>query len=345
MMVWGNLNGDFRGLVKGSGGNLERLSYKSRGFSKPSLVGYAESHDEERVLFDAQQNGVVANGYSAKNLTNALERAKAAAALLLLTPGPKLIWQFGELGYDVPIDQNGRTGRKPQKWEYLRDLERLKLYKVYAALNALKTAQPVFQRPADFSLGSRESAQQLLILGPQNDNLAKVIANFTTAPQVINGPFRDVPSGAPAENDWYDYFTGQKLAARDAYELKEQRLQPGEFHVYTTKPLPKPEANLVPWAAFPTLATALEPTPSDAWLTVYPNPTQETLILELESAYRGEVTLEISDVSGRRITHFQPRKVGEKLVQHLPIRELPRGLYLLQVEEGGQRKVQKFVKE
>jgi 1,4-alpha-glucan branching enzyme len=350
MLVWGNLNGDFRGLVKGTGGNLSRLSYQARGFTKPALIGYAESHDEERVLFDAQQNGVITGSYSAKNLTNALERAKAAAALLLLTPGPKMIWQFGELGYDVSIDQNGRTGRKPQKWEYLRDADRLKLFKVYAALNTLKRTQPAF-RSQDFALGTVGSAgpiQQLLLTSypaqlPAVQTI-KVLANLTTQPQPVYNPFTQGASGLPTPARWYDFFTGEEIVTANLAALTEITFQPGEFHVYTSEKFPTPEAGLVPWKNTLTI-TATEPAPASGWLTVYPNPTQETLILELESAYRGEVTLQISDATGRRITHFQPRKDGEKLVQHLPIRDLPGGLYLLQIAEGDRRRVEKFVKE
>ncbi|KAA6301353.1 MAG: hypothetical protein EZS26_002550, partial [Candidatus Ordinivivax streblomastigis] len=32
-------------------------------------------------------------------------------AFFLTVPGPKMIWQFGELGYDISIEQDGRTGK------------------------------------------------------------------------------------------------------------------------------------------------------------------------------------------------------------------------------------------
>lgn len=337
MMVWGNLNGEFRKLMNGKSADLSRLSHHARGFSRPALVGYAESHDEERLVFDALQN-------KAFGLGTALERAKAVAALLLLTPGPKLLWQFGELGYDVGINDNGRTGRKPQKWEYLRDPERSKLFKVYATLARLKQALPIFQTP-DFALTNQGGLQRLVLVDPENPaSLLTVVANFGPQSLTDAEPFSwQTPSGRKTPATLHDFFSGETLEAV-AVAGRSLTYQPGEFHVFSTEKWPAPEAGLVPWTLHPAAALP-EPSPAGAWLTVYPNPTQETLILELESAYRGEVTLEISDVSGRRINHFQPRKVSEKLVQHLPIRELPRGLYLLQIAEGEQRKVEKFVKE
>ena len=48
----------------------------------------------------------------------ALDRMELAGAFYFTIPGPKMIWQFGELGYDISINQNDRTGNKPIKWEY-----------------------------------------------------------------------------------------------------------------------------------------------------------------------------------------------------------------------------------
>jgi hypothetical protein len=45
-----------------------------------------------------------------------------------------MIWQFGELGYDISIDNPCRICNKPIKWDYLQDARRKNLYKVFAAL-------------------------------------------------------------------------------------------------------------------------------------------------------------------------------------------------------------------
>ncbi len=61
-----------------------------------------------------------------------------------------MIWQFGELGYDISIDFNGRTGEKPIKWEYFKDPDRHRLYLIYKALNNLRLTQPAFST-SDYS--------------------------------------------------------------------------------------------------------------------------------------------------------------------------------------------------
>ncbi|MCY7350954.1 MAG: T9SS type A sorting domain-containing protein [Cytophagaceae bacterium] len=340
MLVWGNANGDFRAAVKGTGGNFSRISYKNHGFAKPRLVSYLESHDEERVIYDALQNGANSD---LKTLKTALERAKAAAALLLLTPGPKMIWQFGELGYDVNIDFNGRTGRKPIRWEYQRDPDRLKLYKVYAELIKLKLAKPIF-KSTEFSTTEINSVQHLSIQDGQNR--VKVVANFTTRPQETANPFViSTSAGTPNPPVWYDYFTGKEIRLSDVENQNQITYQSGEFHVYTTERVAVSEQGLVPWSGATTAVTALEPVRADETLWLYPNPSREVLILELESAYTGAVDLEINDVAGRRLSHFHPHKDHTRLVQHLPIRELPQGLYLLRIDEGPRQTVRKFVKE
>ncbi len=45
-----------------------------------------------------------------------LERAKMAAAFHFLQAGPKMIWQFGELGYDIDINYISRLAEKPLPW-------------------------------------------------------------------------------------------------------------------------------------------------------------------------------------------------------------------------------------
>ncbi len=55
MMVWGNVNYNYNeatmGYIDGDKSNFGRISYKNHGFTKPNLVGYMESHDEERLMY------------------------------------------------------------------------------------------------------------------------------------------------------------------------------------------------------------------------------------------------------------------------------------------------------
>ena len=71
-------------------------------------------------------------GYNIKNIPTGLKRNEMAAAFWAMTPAPKMMWQFGELGYDysintcgnLTVNNNCRTDRKPIKWDYLADANR-----------------------------------------------------------------------------------------------------------------------------------------------------------------------------------------------------------------------------
>jgi len=149
MLLWNNMNTVFNEAAMGwhanNGSDLGRLFAAGHGMSGPAFVSYMESHDEQRLMYKCLNYGNAAGAYSIKNLNTALERMELSALFLLASPGPKMIWQFGEYGYDVSIDENGRTGEKPLRWDYLRQDRRRQLFGVYADLIRFKTHNPIFR--------------------------------------------------------------------------------------------------------------------------------------------------------------------------------------------------------
>ncbi|MEO8796174.1 MAG: alpha-amylase family glycosyl hydrolase, partial [Daejeonella sp.] len=152
MMLWGNLNNAYNEASMGyiPNSNFSGGIYKERGWTNPNLVTYMESHDEERLMFKNLQYGNAAGNYSVKDLPTALKRQELVAAFFLTLPGPKMIWQFGERGYDYSINypsgtSNDRLSNKPPHWEYMNEPNRKKLYDVYSKLIKLRTEQDVFE--------------------------------------------------------------------------------------------------------------------------------------------------------------------------------------------------------
>ena len=334
MLFWGNHNYNFRYSARGAVSNpndinTNWISYKERGWNNPNVLGYMESHDEERLVYDVLQNGASSGTYNTKDPATALERAKLAAALFLPVPGPKLIWQFGELGYDVNIDFNGRTGAKPLKWDYLRDANRAKLLRVYQELIKLKLTQPAFQT-TDFVYQGATPVKSLTL-------------NDATNPVVVLGNF-DVQANAvalslPKAGTWYDYFSGQTIEAGSALNL-----QPGQWHILTATKLPTPEAGIVPWLLTPPPAPILatEPVPS---LTVSPNPTADLATLDWNSAYRGPITISVNGLTGRTLQTQVVEKTAQTLHHPVSLRTLPAGLYLIKLQTELGVLTQKVVKE
>ncbi len=338
MLLWGNHNGDYRSAARSGQGNIEGISYQKRGFQNPNLVGYFESHDEERLVYDLEQNGAANGSYNIKSGPTALDRAKLAAAFLLSVPGPKMIWQFGELGYDVSINtcadgsisDGCRTDSKPVRPEYARDAGRLKLYKVYSELIKLKTTVPTFST-TDFTTDVAGVVKRLTLRSATGT--VYLIGNFDTRTQMVAGGF-------PGAGTYYDFFSGQAVVLSDANQ--SLTLEPGAFHLYSTQKLPTPEAGLVPFAVVPNQVTAVEE-PTET-LRILPNPADGPLVADLDSPYRGMVEFTLMDAAGRIVRTTEARKTTHQLRQSFDVQSLPTGLYRLRVQQGRRQSVVNVLK-
>ncbi len=200
--VWQNMNNSFKESAMGwmSNASFDGLVDNSLPFG--TLVGYMESHDEERTMAAAEQYGAdrVKASYELR-----LDRAGINAAFLLLTQGPKMIWQFGELGYDYSIEHNGRTGKKPWKTEeYLADQHRKDLYDTYAMILEFRGNNPrFFDSDAQFSyaMGGYNTVERHIYAKDGNGKRFALFGNFGAGSQNISITL-------PAGGTWYQYDNG-----------------------------------------------------------------------------------------------------------------------------------------
>ena len=159
----------------------------------------------------------VAPGEQEDALTVAMRRAGASAAFFLTVPGPKMIWQFGEIGYDYSIEHNGRTGEKPVVTEeYMADPARKTLYDTYARLLEFRRENPrFFDSDAKFEWTPSSSLKTIKCI--VDGKTFRVVGNFgkTSATYTF-----------PAESTWYDYFEGGEISG--TVTLKQ-----GEFKLVT----------------------------------------------------------------------------------------------------------------
>ncbi len=228
MMLWNNLNYNMNQSTMGymDGSDFSRGFYTTHGFAEANnLVSYMESHDEERLMFKNLQYGNSYGSYSIKDLATALNRQKMAAAFLFSIPGPKMIWQFGELGYDKSIDENGRTGEKPILWNYRTEPNRAALYNVFAKMIALKKNNAVFATTNfQYDLGGTIKWIKLMS-GSAN---VVVVGNFDVVNQTANIAF-------PSVGTWYDALNNNTtISITGNYNAT---LAPGEFHVFSSNVL------------------------------------------------------------------------------------------------------------
>lgn len=117
----------------------------ARNFAFANWMSYGESHDEERLGYEVTQyfNGP-------KTLENIVNRLKLAAGFNLFLPGPRMLWQFQELGYDVSINFNGRTGEKPVHWEYYDNTKRRELYNLVSKIFKIRNTYGIYATTPDY---------------------------------------------------------------------------------------------------------------------------------------------------------------------------------------------------
>ena len=254
MLLWGNSNYSFNeatmGWVPTSDFSYNIYNSSGRGWSQPNLVMYPESHDEERLMFKNENYANLANGsYNTRSVTIGTKRNGMAAAFWSMIPGPKMIWEFGELGYDYSrcyLSTNGdggtcntKTDPKPIKWDYYQNVDRRALYDVYAKLLKLRTTP---QYLSTFTTGATvynlSAAVKWLSV---SDNTLKVMVfgNFDVVAQTATVNF-------PNAGVWYNYFTGTSINISAAsYSVT---LQPGEYYLYTNSSVVLP-VNLLSFTA------------------------------------------------------------------------------------------------
>ena len=284
MMLWGNLNNAYSQATTGnlSGSYFGDISYKSRSWNSPNLVGYMESHDEERLMYNNLTSGRSSGSYDIKTLTTALDRIKLAATFFIPVPGPKMIWMGGELGYDVSINTNGRTGEKPFEWNYLSDANRKSLFNTFAALIHLKKAYPAFSS-SDFTINAW-SATKSLYINHSSMNVA-AIGNFDVTTQSAPVTFQSVGM-------WYEFFSGDSLSVTDVDMQID--LQPGEYRLYTSKKIPK--------ASILADVKKEETLPTEFRLEQnYPNPFNPETVISYWLPVAGHVSLKVFDLLGREV--------------------------------------------
>jgi glycosidase len=327
MMIWGNQNYNYNEATMGWVGT-SNLSYGyyggqgGRGWNQPNLVTYMESHDEERLQFKNINYGNGNGSYSVKDPATGLKRNEMAAAIFFSQPGPRMVWQFGELGYDYTINYctnaptvpsaDCRTGAKPIRWDYQRDANRAHLYNVYKAMALLKQ-QPVF---ANFTSYTQNLTGAVKTINIANADLAVVTyGNFDVVASSATITF-------PSTGTWYNYLTGTTLNVTSP--SLALTLQPGEYAVYTSRKVT---------VANP-LATRAQQTAAFG-LSVAPNPAAGTTTIRYELPTAATASLAVQNLLGQTIRQLAPaRQVAGAQSQVLPLQGLAPGVYLVRLQAG-----------
>lgn len=335
IMMWGKMTDQYNQLSMGysSSSNISRMLSSNRGFTANRLMGYAESHDEERLMYKNVLYGNSAGTYNVKTLDTALSRMSAIGAVSLLIPGPKMIWHFGELGWDdsiytcnngtvndasATLDGDCKLDTKPQpQWaeNWLGNNSRNKIYYDWAKMINLKVTEPVFLGTATMA-----SANTLNInIKITNSTLAAtqlkdvlILANFDVTAQ-------NVATGFQYTGTWYNLMDNTTINVTDVNAT--MNLAPGEYRIYGNK-----TANL-----------ALPDFEKGNSVNLYPNPVSNYFTLNIATT-----KVQVYNLSGQVVKSFNPN--GNVDFQ-FSVSDLNTGLYVVKAtDENNKVQVMKFIK-
>lgn len=335
VMMWGEMTAQYAQLAMGyaNDADISRVGHLSRGFQAKRLIGYAESHDKERIMYSALAFGNPGGQTPLNNIANALPRMASVAATSILVPGPRMIWHFAELGMNVSLFTcpNGtvntdfdvvagdcKLDTKPQpQWGWLSDPARMQVFNDHAKIIGMKINEPVFEGNYAISPDGSNIRQRIYIwddaLPASTLKNVVVLANFSVATQNINPSF-------PYTGTWYNLIDGTTLNVTST--TSPVSIPAGQFRIYGNQPpslrTPEIEANAV--------------------VSVYPNPTNGSFAINMPTK-----NVEVYSVSGQLLRNFAGSSAED---YSFDISDLPNGLYMVKATDTeGRSKTMKLLKQ
>ncbi|WP_299366663.1 alpha-amylase family glycosyl hydrolase [Winogradskyella sp.] len=330
IMFWNKYTDPYNEATMGyTPSNFNDMDWQNIGLSAPMNIGYMESHDEERLMYKNIAFGNSNGGYDVTDLSTALERMKAAGAFFFTIPGPKMIWQFGELGYDVSIfecedgtiplpygNDACRTGVKPDGWDYLTEADRTEVYDTWATILDFKQNLPIFKTD-DFTIESQTTNGLKRIYLTDDDAIGTEISQV-----VILGNFgvttQDIVPFFPEGGTWFNMISSEMIDVIDT--SAPITLGPGEFLMYSNEAvLSTPE--------FESLQD----------FALYPNPSRTLFSIDTNVS-----NVKIYDLTGKMVKAFSGAFTR---TDTFDISNLGSGMYIVKVEnDNNQTMTTKLVK-
>lgn len=336
MLPWRNMNNSYNQAAKGDPGSSHFVDgNKKGGMYTNQWVGYAESHDEERNMFIAKEYG---KGNIKTDEATRLGRVPALIAFSQLLPGPKMLWQFGEMGYDYsinycgagkPLDDGCRTSRKPIPWVLKWDQNELRMNTYYQSAKVinLRSKHPAFFREASVTATNCNQANfsiprriDVHYVKPANDPAAEesidiiILANFHASENITtSGDFRNT-------GIWYNYMTGEQVQV--SRTNKTLTLKPGELLILTSRKLDN-------------TVSIDEATATQNGCLVYPTVTNDLITVV---AAETPNAIQVYNLTGNLVASNTDSET-------ISMAQLIKGTYLVRVQIGDQISTHKIIKQ
>lgn len=322
IMQWRKMTDPYANLLKGNATDLSGVSDSSN----YRFIGYAESHDEERVVYKALTEA----GQTQGNLAKVLQRLPAMGSVLFLVPGPKMMWHFGELGWDRSLwtCNNGNVSfsnpdckldTKPQpQWSenWFANTARANVYNQWAKQIELRINEDVFENGQyawNFSQTGRPRLDVWTSSTPQSSlSYVFVLTNFSDATYNASGGF-------PYTGNWVNLMDNSVVNVTST--TQNVSIEPGGYRIFGNQApsLSNPENQI-------------------ASVKLYPNPANNYFVIE------GEISkAEIFSVTGQLVKSFDGVNTTD---YQFDINDLTKGVYLVKAFDAQNRtKTMKLIKQ
>lgn len=325
ILLWGRMDIPYAEAAMGyhtsNKSDVTRVLHTSRGWNKAHLVGYMESHDEERQMFKIKQWGNASGSYSTKNPETASHRVGLNSLFFFPLPGPKMMWMFEELGYDISIDFDCRVCEKPVLWEYYEIAYLRNIYRIMSNMIHLKKTYDVFSKGnLTYSLAGSVK-QYRMSLG---DHHVFAVGNFDVVPKTTSLLM-------PQLGVWYEYFSRTTTEVTNSNMIIT--LEPGDYRLFSTVEMD--------WKTLmsPVKTEDVSNLEDINSIGIFPNPSKDRIFFE-----QPLLKLEIYTLQGQ-IVHNQLGKVGNEIM-YADIQAFAAGSYIvLGMDKDKKMRVGRLVKE
>jgi len=279
----------------------------------PNWVGYAESHDEERNFYNAKISGL---GNITTDSIARVNRVPLNIAFTTLLPGPKMIYEFGEMGYDYSINSlGGRTSEKPSAWGWLNLAHRKAASDACAKIMTLRKMYPTAFTQGTFDLNIAvadwNTGRRIALTHSDLDMI--VLGNFNASATITATP------NFQKTGVWYNLLTGAQLNVTNT--AMTITMQPGDLLIYTDRSINFPNGISNPIVQKNT--------------TVFP--TETTKFVYITTPYTIK-NVNIYNMQGSLIK-------TEKNNSTIDVENLTKGLYILEVNTLQGISIHKIIKE
>ncbi len=321
IMQWRKMTDSYANLLKGNYADLSGVVGANNRF-----VGYAESHDEERVVYKALNEA----GQTQGNLFKVHQRLPAMGALHILVPGPKMIWHFGELGWENSLwtCNNGvvsytapdcKLDTKPQpQWvqNWISDTNRSNIYNNWAKLIDLKKTEAVFENGSHAWNFAQTGSPRLDVWTSTSPStsLSYVFVRTNFSDNTLN-----TPAGFPYTGTWYNLIDNSVINVTDTN--MNLSIETGGLRVYGNLPSTLNSSEFI----------------SEKGIILSPNPSNGYFTLNVDAQQ-----VELYSITGQLIKMYSNVSVNNAY----DIATLNQGVYVVKIKDvNGYERSLKLIKQ